>query len=171
MKIRQLEVKDAEKYLAYFKKLVELDPERVERPEDVSKITLEKEEQFIQKILDKQKDGNAIALILENELGEIVAEAEIERKERWIEQHVAEIRFGVIPNYETEIEQLISNVIQNSKNIGIEVLIYFHLESQKTGISVIKKFNFLEAGKIKRYYKRSNGEYVNRLYFSKNISN
>jgi hypothetical protein len=41
LEIRDLRLEDAEGLLAYFHELVRTDPERVERPDDVDKITLE----------------------------------------------------------------------------------------------------------------------------------
>lgn len=98
--------------------------------------------------------------------GKIVAEGEVERKKRWIERHVAEIRFGVLPSYETEAYQMIKQLMQIAKKNEIEVLIYFHLVTQKSGLNIMNKAGFKIFGTLKNYYKRKK-EYINRVYMMK----
>lgn len=169
MNIRKIKLEDAEQLLSYFRKLVELDPKRVERPQDVAKITLEMEVEWIKaRIEDEQKDEMYV-LCMETENGEIIAEGEVERKKRWIEPHVAEIRFGVLPGYEEHAKDMIEQLIQTAQAKDIKILSYFHLETQTKGIQLMKKLGFEEMGIIKDYYKLNENEFVDRIYLVKYI--
>ena len=162
MEIRELKVQDARIALDFFKKLVSEDRERVERPEDVVGLTIADETRWIKERINKEKAGEFFARIAtEGEL--IVAEGEIERMERWIERHVAELRFGVLPGNEAIAVELVQELISIARANGIEVLLYFHLATQKTGVHIAEKVGFRTVGKIERYYKR--GEiYTDRVY-------
>ena len=98
--------------------------------------------------------------------GKIIAVGEIERKQRWIEKHVAEIRFGVIPSNEDSAFELVKKLEEIAKNNGIEVLFYFHLTTQKNGIKIMRKAGFTDVGIIRKYYKRGQ-EYIDRVYLQK----
>ncbi len=166
MYIRKIKLNDCTLMLDFFSKLVLLSPERVERPEDVKKISIENEIKWIKNRIEKEKEKEIFVLCGTNDKGEIIAEAEIERMPRWIEKHVAEIRFGVLPGYENLAENITKKLISVAKKNGIKILIYFHLETQKEGIKIIKKLGFKKFGIVKRYYKRHKN-YINRLYFVK----
>ncbi|MDP3778869.1 MAG: GNAT family N-acetyltransferase [bacterium] len=166
--ITKLDSQYAEKLLSFFKELVKRDPERVERVEDVEKITLENEQAWIQRLIHKEEQGEMIVRVgMDKDV--LVFEGEVERKPRWIERHVAEIRFGMLPNNEAVAKEVISELITQAHVQGIEILFYFHLQTQKAGISILEELGFKEIGKIKNYYKR-NDEYVDRVYLVKNIS-
>jgi len=166
MTIRKIEKNDSDLLLKFFSELVIIDPERVERPEDVNKITKEDEEKWIEKRLIKEENKEIFVLCGLNEDGKIVTEGEVERMPRWIEKHVAEIRFGVLPEYELMAENMLRNLMKTAQDNNIEVLIYFHLESQKRGIEIMKKLGLEQLGIIKKYYKRGD-EYVDRIYMVK----
>ena len=165
--VRSLEKGDAQGLLTFFRKLVEIDPERVERVSDAEKITLEQENNWLDNLIVKEEKGEVIARV--GIAGsEIVVEGEIHRLPRWIERHVAEIRFGMIPGNEQITKELLKELLQKAQNDQIEILIYFHLRTQKTGIGIIKELGFEESGVIKDYYKRD-GEYIDRIYLVKNL--
>lgn len=166
MVIRKIQTSDANSLLNFFKELVLLDPERVERPEDVNKITKEMEEKWIEQRLTKEEKKDIFVLCGLNDEGKMVTEGEVERLPRWIERHVAEIRFGVLPQYDLIAEKTVEELIKTAKNNGIEVLMYFHLETQKAGINIMKKLGFESFGAIKNFYKRDK-EYVDRIYLAK----
>ena len=168
MIIRKIEVGDKESLLNFFKKLVELDPERVERSEDVEKITEEMEEEWIKQRLIKEDNSDIFVLCGLDDNGEIVVEGEIERSPRWIEKHVAEIRFGVLPGHDSVAEELLKKLIEIAKENNIEILTYFHLETQKTGLKIMEKLGFESMGKVKNYYKRG-AEYIDRIYLVKHL--
>ena len=165
MTVRKPEIRDAEKLLHYFQELVEKDPERVERPEDAKSLSVQDEKQWIKSLKQKEEQDEIYTLIAESD-GNIVAEGEIERKPRWIERHVAEIRFGMLPGYEDETIEMLNKLMNKTK--GVEVLIYFHLETQKTGIKIMETLGFREAGRIENYYKKE-GDYIDRIYYTKQI--
>ncbi len=166
MTIRKIKTSDSELLLNFFKELVALDPERVERPGDVNKITEEAERKWIKQRLIKEEKKDIFVLCGLNDEGKIVIEGEVERLPRWIERHVAEIRFGVLPKYDDIAEELVKKLIEIAKENNIEILTYFHLDTQKTGIEIMKKLGFETMGSIKRYYKRDK-EYIDRIYFVK----
>lgn len=166
MAIRKIKIEDSILLLNFFKKLVVLDPERVERPEDVSKITEKMELDWVKKRIAREEKKDIFILCGLNERGEIVAEGEVEKLPRWIERHVAEIRFGLLPGYDSMGEELVKKLIETARDNHIEILTYFHLETQKTGLRIMKNLEFEPMGVIKKYYKR-NGEYVNRAYLVK----
>jgi L-amino acid N-acyltransferase YncA len=166
MNIKKIEKNDRDLLLNFFSELVIADPERVERPEDVNKITKDDEEKWIEKRLTKENDKEIFVLCGLDETGKIVTEGEVERMTRWVEKHVAEIRFGVLPNHELIAEVMLENLIETAKNNNIEVLIYFHLETQKKGIEIMEKLGFESAGVIKKYYKKGD-KYINRIYLVK----
>jgi len=166
MVIRKIENSDSDLLLNFLKELVALDPERVDRPEDVNKITKENEEKWIEQRLIKEGKKDIFVLCGLNGDGRIVAEGEVERLPRWIERHVAEIRFGVLPKYDLIAEEIVEKLIKIAKESGIEILMYFHLETQKTGINIMKKLGFESAGIVKKYYKRGE-EYIDRIYLVK----
>lgn len=168
MIIRKIEVGDKESLLNFFKKLVELDPERVERSEDVEKITEEMEEEWIKQRLIKEDNSDIFVLCGLDDNGEIVVEGEIERSPRWIEKHVAEIRFGVLPGHDSVAEELLKKLIATAQENNIEILTYFHLETQKTGLKIMEKLGFESMGKVKNYYKRG-AEYIDRIYLVKHL--
>jgi hypothetical protein len=165
--ISKLDHHDAEELLNFFKKLVTADPERVERPEDVKKISLESEEEWVKKLLQKERDGDIVVFVGRKD-GSIVIEAEVEKKSRWIERHVGEIRFGMLPGNEELAKEIITMLIQEARKINIETLIYFHLATQISGLALIKDAGFSECGRIAKYYKRGN-EYIDRIYLSMTI--
>jgi len=163
MTIRKIKIGDSDLLLKYLNNLVALDTQRVDRPEDAGKITKENEEKWIEQRLAREEKKEIFVLCGLNESGEIVAEGEIERLPRWIERHVAEIRFGVLPGHEKIAEKIAEELIKTAKNNGIEILTYFHLETQKNGIDIMKGLQFTLMGVIKKYYKRGE-EYINRIY-------
>lgn len=165
--IRQFAISDAENLLAYFRALVRADPERVERPEDADKLTVKDERSWIEKCLEAEKKNEMYVRCVEAD-GKIVAVGEIERKPRWIERHVGEIRFGVLPGYEKQAYQLVEELEGAAKRNGIEVLIYFHLATQKAGLAIMKKAKYAEIGRINDYYKRNN-QYVDRVLLQKRL--
>lgn len=166
MNIRKIKKSDKNLLLKFFYDLVSLSPERVERLEDVINITQNDEERWIEKRLAREKNKEIFVLCGINENNGVVTEGEIERMPRWIEKHVAEIRFGVLPKYELTAEKLLKELIKKAKKNKIEILVYFHLESQKSGIKIVKKLGFKKFGVIKKYYKRRD-KYINRIYFVK----
>jgi len=165
--VRPITLNDAQGLLDYFAKLVRIDPERVERPQDVDKITLEAELTYIQKRLELQKTGEIVLRCVEKQ-GAIIAFGEVERLKRWIERHVAEIRFGVYPHEAHEAIALVGELEALAKKIGVEVLIYFHLATQKASLDVMHQCGYKEVGRVKGYYKR-NGELIDRIYLSKSL--
>lgn len=166
MIIRKIKIGDGGALLNFFKELVFLDKERVERPEDVNSITKEKENKWIKQRLIKEDQKDIFILCGVDSTGKIVVEGEVERLPRWIERHVAEIRFGMLPGHESIAKEVVKQLIKKAENNSIEILIYFHLETQKAGIKIMKKFGFKKFGRIKNYYKR-NEKYINRLYLVK----
>jgi len=166
-KIRTITTDDAPKLLDYFRKLVEVDQERVERPEDVSRITLVRERQWISGKLKSEEDGDMIIRCVEVS-GQIISLGEVERLKRWIERHVAEIRFGLLPDSKIFGMALVQELEQQAVSLGVEILVYFHLETQEQGLSIMRESGFGEIGRIPRYYKRQGG-YVDRLYLAKHL--
>jgi RimJ/RimL family protein N-acetyltransferase len=164
MEIRELKIEDAEKLLAYFKNLVLADPERAERVSDVENFGIEDEKNWIRERLEGEKEKEIFTLCCEDN-GRIVAQGEVERQKRWIERHVAEIRFGVLPGYEEQAFEMVEFLIRKAKENRIEVLVYFHLASQKAGLFIIKKAGFSDAGVLEKYYKKD-GKYIDRIYMS-----
>lgn len=168
MIIRKIQKDDAVNLLKYFNTLVNVDPERVERAEDVAKITLDNEVKWIENQLSKEDNKEIFLLCGLDDNGDIVAEGEVEKLPRWIERHVAEIRFAVLPENNLVAETLIQELFEKAKNNGIEVLLYFHLETQKRGIEIMEKLGFEKMGVVEKYYKR-NGDYIGRIYMVKNL--
>lgn len=162
-------VADAEKLLRYFSTLVEKDTNRVERIDDVRKISIKMEEDWISSLLLKQSEGAYAARCVYNSLGEIIGLGEIEKRPRWIERHVAEIRFGLLPDNFISGIDLIRTLEGLACDMGVEVLYYFHLRTQQQGLDIMKECQYKEAGVIENYYKI--GEtYVDRIYLQKKIS-
>ncbi|KTB56172.1 hypothetical protein AO066_29285 [Pseudomonas fluorescens] len=169
MEFKQPSSQDAVALLAFFSQLVERDPERVERPTDVLLLNPDKEAIWIGKLLEKEAAGEAIVLCVLNKASVIVGLGEVERRPRWIERHVAEIRFGLLPDYAEEGRELVRLLETRAKAIGIECLYYFHLATQSQGIAVVKACGFELAGTLPGYYKRESG-YVDRVFYTKNIT-
>jgi N-acetylglutamate synthase-like GNAT family acetyltransferase len=165
--IRKLEQSDASGLLKFFIKLVTADPERVERLEDVQSFTVPDEERWIASRLEGEKESQIFARVIE-ESGEIVGEGEVERLKRWIERHVAEIRFGVLPEHASRALELVQELEGVAKAAGIEVLYYFHLSTQAKGLEVMRQAGFKDAGKIEAFYKRQ-GQYIDRVYLAKDL--
>ena len=151
---------DAERLLRYFSALVRVDPERVERPEDVARLTVEDELRWIASRLTDSDELHALCAEVN---GEIVACGEVERMKRWIERHVAEIRFGVLPDHLEAGERLVDELVQAAGARGIETLVYFHLATQTQGIELMRRAGFHDAGRLQGYYKRG-ATYVDRVY-------
>lgn len=95
--IRIIRQADAEKLLAYFRKLVVADPERVETEDDARSMTVRDEEEWIQRRLIKMFAGDLWVNCLEIDESKIVALGEVERLPRPIESHMGEIRLGILP--------------------------------------------------------------------------
>ncbi|EKD58245.1 MAG: hypothetical protein ACD_56C00166G0001 [uncultured bacterium] len=166
MDIKKIKIEDAEKMLKFFHELVVADTERVERTQDVDNITLEMEENWILGRIKKEDEEKEMVVRIIEDGGKIVAEGEVEKLSRWIERHVAEIRFGMLPGNEKQTLEMVNELCLKAKKIGIEVLQYFHLETQKAGIEIMKKAGFSEFGRAEKYYKRGN-EYIDRIYMQK----
>jgi len=166
MQIRRIKPSDSQKLLDYFINIVQLDPQRVERYKDVITLTVQDEIHWIEQRIKSEQSKEMVVLCCEIE-NQIVAVGEVERKKRWIERHVGEIRFAVLPAYKKLAFHLLEKLIEKSKNIEIEVLIYFHLSSQLNGIELVEMFDFAKMGTVPNYYKLENGTYVNRLYYYK----
>ena len=165
--VRKIKTRDAEKLLGFFVELVEKDPERVERPEDVRQITVEEEVRWIESKIEAERNKKIFVLCCEVD-GTIVAEGEVERCSRWIEQHDAEIRFGVLPGHEELAARMVRELMEEAKKEGIENLFYFHLATQKRGITIIESLGFSRMGVFENYYKRGSG-YIDRIYFTKRL--
>lgn len=168
VQVRKILETDAEGLLQYFNQLVALDPERVERPEDAKKLDLELELNWIRKRLSGEVENEMYTLCIECE-GGIVAVGEIERGKRWIERHVGELRFGVLPEFHFAASKMVQELLSWGKATGIEVVLYFHLETQSKGIRTMKELGFKDCGRISKYYKRAN-QYVDRIYLSKSLA-
>ena len=164
---RRIAVTDAEAFLAYFARLTRLDPERVERPEDVAKLDVSMELSWIERRLDAERAGEMVVRCAEAD-GEIVALGELERLRRWIERHVAEIRFGVLPGHQEAARELVADLESRAREKGIEVLVYFHLATQTAGLAIMRSLGYEEIGRIPRFYKRDS-EYVERVYLTKRL--
>lgn len=160
-------VQDAKAMLIFFKRLVKEDPERVERLEDVKKFGIQDEMNWITQRGEQEKEKELFARIVDDNR-EIVAEGEIERLKRWIERHVAELRFGVLPGHRDVARELVAELIHLAESNGIQVILYFHLETQKADIALMKEHGFNEVGRVKKYYRREN-EYIDRVYLVKNL--
>ncbi|MBI4835686.1 MAG: GNAT family N-acetyltransferase [Candidatus Abawacabacteria bacterium] len=169
MTIHKITIEDATGLLTYFQTLVAVDTKRVERPEDVAKITLENEKAWISSRIDDEAQKEMFVLCLKDEQGNIVAEGEVERKKRWIERHIAEIRFGVLPGYESKAKSMVEQLLNTAQQNGLETLFYFHLKTQTQGINIMKALGFKEIGTIEKYYKLNDKKYIDRVYLSKNI--
>jgi len=169
MKFKRPSTTDADRLLSYFCQLVELDSERVERCEDAQLLNHEKEVKWIEGLLKKEQAGDAIALCVLNEQSTIVGLGEVERRPRWIERHVAEIRFGLLPDHADAGIALVNLLEQQAKGIGIELLYYFHLASQSQGITVIEACGFDFSGVLPSYYKKG-GAYIDRVLYAKKIT-
>jgi hypothetical protein len=166
MEIRKIKESDSKLLLNYVKELVETDKERVDRPEDIAKITEDGEKKWIEQRLFREDKKEIFVLCGVDDNGAIVAEGEVERLPRWMEKHVAEIRFGVLPGRGPIAKKIAEELIKIAKNNGIEVLIYFHLKTQKTGLDIMNELEFESMGTIKKYYKRGE-EYIDRVYLVK----
>ena len=166
--IREIRPEDAHGLLAYFRELVRVDPERVERPSDVDKITIEAEHAWIAKRQADETAGEMFVACVAV-AGKIVGEGEVERGKRWIERHVAEIRFAVLPDYAHVARPLVEELVARARANGVEVLIYFHLESQTRGLRIMSECGFAVSGRVPRYYKRGSC-YVDRLYLTKQLT-
>lgn len=169
MTIRPVQPEDAEKALTFFRTLVTVDQERVERPEDVAHISIENERRWLETLIQKESEKSLFARIGVLDTGEIGALAEVERKPRWIEQHVAEVRFGALPEYGDLARETVKACITEAEASGITELFYFHLETQSTGIQIMKDLGFVECGRIERYYRRGDN-YISRIYLSKSLA-
>lgn len=167
VKIRKIRVSDARALLDYFNELVKLDTKRVERPKDARKITIKDEINWVKTRIEDEKNKEMFVLVGEVN-GKIIVEGEIERKKRWIERHVAEIRFAVLPKFEDVAHELIRQLLTTTKRNKLEILMYFHLSTQKSGLNIMSKHGFKRLGVIKRYYKSGN-KYTNRIYLIKYI--
>lgn len=167
IKIRKIRISDAEKLLKFLNEMVKLDTERAERLEDVRNMTINDEINWIKDRLEPEKKKEMFVLRCEVNR-EIVSVGEIEKSKRWIDRHVAEIRFSALPGHEDSVIQMLRQLIKIAKKNGVKVLIYFHLASQRIGLPIIRKLRFYQAGVIKNYYKRR-GEYVDRIYMAKSL--
>lgn len=163
--IRKLEINDAGKMLDFFRRLVVVDPKRVERPEDVAKISIEMEKNWITDRIKKENEKEMVVRCIEFD-GEMIGEGEVEKLKRWIERHVAEIRFGIIPDNEELALKMVQELINEAREIDIEVLQYFHLETQEVGINIMKKAGFEECGRVRNFYKIGD-KYIDRIFLEK----
>jgi hypothetical protein len=166
-RLRVLSAGDAEALLAYFRRLVAEDPERVERPEDASRLTVEDERQWIASRETAERAGEMSVLCIEEER-RIVAVGEVERMRRWIERHVAELRFGCLPDRIELALPLVEQLVLRAEAMGIEVLVYFHLATQARGLEVVRRAGFEECGRIPGYYRKSEGD-IDRVYFTRRV--
>lgn len=169
MNIRKAKLADAQSLITYFNKLVVEDTARVEKSTHAKEITLEMEKKWILQRLEKEENNNLFMRIIEDGGNGIVGSGEVERKSRWIEQHVAEIRYAILPSYKEHAHLLVGNLIDIAKVNNISLLIYFHLETQVHGLSTMKSLGFKEAGRFENYYLLENGEYVDRILLQKTL--
>jgi hypothetical protein len=165
---RKPEVSDAAGALSFFLKLVVQDTQRVERFEDVSKLTMLDEIAWLENLAKRIDRDEMRSVIGVNADEEIVMLGEIERRPRWVEKHVAEIRFGLLPSHQVEGAKLVLLLEELAKELKIEVLIYFHLETQQIGLEIMRQSGFVECGRIEKYYKMPS-HYVDRIFMMKNI--
>lgn len=126
-------------------------------------------EGWIRNILVKQAEGSYAARCIYDDSGEIIGLGEIERRPRWIERHVAEIRFGLLPD-QFKVGVALAHVLENlAKEMGVEIVYYFHLKMQKQGLDIMRECQYREAGVIEKYYKIGDF-YVDRVYLQKDFS-
>lgn len=158
---------EPEELLQYFKELVVLDDQRVERPEDVAKISLVDEQRWIDSLIQRTVKQEGVSFCIKSSEG-VIGVGEVERRPRWIERHVGEIRFGIFPLHKLEGKLLVDALVSGAKEIGITILYYFHLQSQVQGIEIMLESGFSPAGRIKNYYKVGGG-YVDRIFLERSL--
>lgn len=166
--IRHLEDDDASALLEYFRELVTADRERVERPEDVARLTVADEQKWIRARARDLSTSDLIARCAVDE-GRIVAIGELQRMQRWIERHVAEIRFGALPGNAAAATLLVEELLEIAARANIRVLLFFHLETQHLGLTVMSACGFREVGRIPGYYCRGD-VLTDRVYLVKQLS-
>lgn len=165
LKIRALDERDAWSLLEYFQILVRVDPERVERPEDVALLSINDEREWIRhRMADLGTSDLTVRCAVVND--RIVAVGELQRMKRWIERHVAEIRWGALPEVRTAALALVRTLETLAKANKIEVLVFFHLATQERAIGVMLECGFHEVGRIPGYYKKPDRT-IDRVYLVK----
>ena len=164
--VRELDERDAPALLEYFQTLVRVDPERVERPEDIALLSVDDEREWIRhRMADLvTSDLTAHCAVLNDR---IVAVGELQRMKRWIERHVAEIRFGVLPDARDAALALVRAFVALAKVNNIELLVFFHLATQERAIEVMLECGFQEVARIPGYYKKPDGTMIDRVYLVK----
>ncbi len=166
MKIRLIEPDDAKKLMVFFGKLVSEDPNRAETLQDVQARTIEKENgRTLQRISDNESD-ECISLVISNDEN-IYGDCEIKRLKRLVDRHVGELSFGILTGFEDYGKQMIDGLLQKAKEIGIELVYFVHLESQVRGIKLVSELGFQQSGKIDKYYKLENKNYISRVIYTK----
>jgi len=168
-KTRRPSLEDAAELLSFFQTLVKVDCNRVERPEDVTEITLENERNWIEKLIKKHEKGDAAALCVFDEAELLVGLGEVERRPRWIERHVAELRFGLFPERFDQGLFLVRALEKDAVAMGIEVLYYFHLRTQTQGLRIMEASGYRRVGVISRYYKKGT-TYIDRIIVEKHFN-
>jgi hypothetical protein len=165
MPIRRITKDDVELLIKYLENLLNEDPRWVETVKHPDSLTKKRELNYINTILDWQKSGRMFALVCENN-GDIVCFGEYLKRFSNNENHMADLRFGVLSGHEDSAKKLVSDIITKARESGIEMLIYTHFRTQKAGISIVKRLGFKKCGTIPRYYKRGN-TYTDRVIYTK----
>ena len=150
---RVAEPTDAEALIEYTKK-VGGETDNLSFGEDAFNIPVEREARFIARFKNSKNGVMLVAL----DGGRIVANASIERCKAERYNHRAELSITVLKEYWGLgiATKLINRLIEQAKEIGIEV-VYLDVRSDNIrAISLYKKLGFAFVGRFRRYFKINN---------------
>lgn len=160
--IRPVFLSDAEKITEWLNQLVHETPEIVEH---VSKTTVEQQKQAISNSVWDIRENKAISFVALQD-NKIVAKIDIKKRPREIDNHVGEAIFGVLDGYDEAGIALIDEACKKAKDIGVENVVYYMLDSNQRFLQLFKESGFEEVGRMYNFYKRDK-EYFHRVIMQK----
>ena len=112
------------------------------------------------------ENGRGSFSVLENPKGYVVGAAAIERKDTFVEQHVATLGFRITPEYESQLGELLLDVEDRARSISIRTLQIPMASCDHHQCELVRAAGFKEEVRLKDRLRLEEG-YVDLLVFGK----
>lgn len=156
-----ISINDAKALTEWFNKLVE---EKSGIVESYS-VTVDQEKAYIKSLSKDIYDGKLLCL-LSYVNGKIVARIDIKKMPRSVDEHMAEVSFGVLKENESYGIELIGYSQNIAKTMGICGLMYYILETNTYFSRIFQISGFTKIGVVPNFYKIEDS-FINRVIYFK----
>lgn len=156
VKIRQVEVSDAEQLLHYIQKVGSESDNLLFGPEGLALTVVE-----MKSMLLKMKQNQTSILLVAEKEGELMGSAQLVGNRRHRTRHRANLAISVSKSYWNQGigSRLLNRLIEFARQSEIEQIVLEVRSDNQSAIGLYRKFGFVYFGKLPRYFK------INMQYF------